>query len=138
MGRYHLGALHLGYEELVAIEDLPAARNEIIYQDKQLVVSRTRKPDGLRFAGEIDSSNAHAITQSLAARAPAEGDVHLDVTSLIFIDISGIRAIVSAAENLGDGRRILLHGLPAQLAHVMSIVGWAEAPTLAICEGDHE
>ena len=86
----------------------------------------------------VDITSAHAITQSLAARPAAEGDVHLDVTSLIFIDISGIRAIVSAAEKLGEGRRILLHGLPAQLARVMSIVGWAEAPTLAICEGDHE
>jgi anti-anti-sigma regulatory factor len=64
--------------------------------------------------------------------------VHLDVTQLRFIDVSGIRAIVSAAENLGEGRRILLHGLPTQLARVLSIVGWAEAPTLAICEGEHE
>jgi hypothetical protein len=32
MGRYHLGALHLGYEELLAIEDLAAARKEIIYR----------------------------------------------------------------------------------------------------------
>src|SRR2546428_1214714 len=125
MGSYHMGALHLGYEELTAIEDLAAAGKEIIYQDKQLVVSRTRKPAGLKFAGEIDSSNAHAITQSLASGAPAEGDVHLDVTQLRFIDVSGIRAIVSAAENLGEGRRILLHGLPTQLARVLSIVGWA-------------
>jgi anti-anti-sigma factor len=129
-----MGALHPGYQELLAIEDLAPARKQIIYHDKQLVVSRTRKPAGLKFAGEIDSSNAHAITQSVVAGAPAEGDVHLDVTSLIFIDISGIRAVVSAAENLSDGRRILLHELPAQLARVMSIVGWAEAPTLAICD----
>jgi anti-anti-sigma factor len=133
-----MGALHLGYEELLAIEDLAAAGKEIVYQDKHLVVSRTRKPAGLKFAGEIDSSNAHAVTQSLIAGGTAEGDVHLDVTQLRFIDVSGIRAIVSAAENLGEGRRILLHGLPAQLARVVSIVGWAEAPTLVICEGDHE
>jgi anti-anti-sigma factor len=133
-----MGALHLGYEELLAIEDLAAASKEIIYQDKQLVVSRTRKPAGLKFSGEIDSSNAHAVTQSLIGGGTAESDVHLDVTQLRFIDVSGIRAIVSAAESLGEGRRILLHGLPAQLARVVSIVGWAEAPTLAICEGDHE
>lgn len=111
---------------------------ELIYQDKQLVVSRTTNPAGLRFAGEIDTSNTYAITQSLAAGGPAEGDLHLDVTALRFIDISGIRAIVSAAENLSDGRRILLHGLPAQLARVMGIVDWAEAPTLAICEGKED
>jgi len=138
MGSYHMGALHLGYEELLAIEDPAAAGKEIIYQDKQLVISRTRKPAGLKFAGEIDSANAHAITQSLASGAPAEGDVHLDVTQLRFIDVSGIRAIVSSAGNLGEDRRILLHGQSTQLERVLSIVGWAEAPTLAICGGEHE
>ena len=44
MGSYHMGALHLGYEELLAIEDPAAAGKEIIYQDKQLVISRTRNP----------------------------------------------------------------------------------------------
>jgi hypothetical protein len=74
MDPYHMGALHPGYQELLAIEDLAPARKQIIYHDKQLVVSRTRKPAGLKFAGEIDSSNAHAITQSVVAGAPAEGD----------------------------------------------------------------
>jgi len=64
--------------------------------------------------------------------------VHLDVTQLRFIDVSGIRAIVSSAGNLGEDRRILLHGQSTQLERVLSIVGWAEAPTLAICGGEHE
>jgi len=42
MGSYHMGALHLGYEELLAIEDPAAAGKEIIYQDKHRLSERAR------------------------------------------------------------------------------------------------
>ena len=104
-----------------------------VYADKQLVVTRTRMPEGLRFAGEIDISNSSAVAESLKIAFPRTGDAHLDVSRLSFCDISGIRAIVDTARDLGDGRKVLLHGLPEQLETVMRVTGWSSLPSLALC-----
>ena len=110
-----------------------------VYADRSLIVSRTRVPKGLRFVGEIDATNAHAVAESLVGASAEGGDIHLDLTGLIFCDISGIRALVEAAENLGEGWQLKLHGLPAQLQTVMKATGWADLPSLAICTcGDDE
>lgn len=105
-----------------------------MYSDRQLVVTRTAEPRGLMFSGEIDMTNSDAVATSLARDFPVPGDAHLDLRHLIFCDISGIRALVDTAEALGPGRRVLLHGLPEQLATVMRVTGWSELPTLVICD----
>ena len=105
-----------------------------VYADKQLVVLRTSTPPGLRFAGEIDASNSHSVATSIAAAAGHQRDVHVDVSSLLFCDISGIRELVAAADRFNAGRRMLLHGMPSQLETVIRVVGWNELPTLAVCE----
>jgi anti-anti-sigma regulatory factor len=109
-----------------------------VYADKQLVVSRTTSPDGLSFAGEIDASNSHAVGDSISTAQMPDRDIHVEVAGLIFCDISGIRAFVSAAEALPEGRRLLLHGMPAQLETVIKVVGWNRMPSLVVCkcEGD--
>lgn len=104
-----------------------------VYADRQLMVTETDVPAGLRFAGEIDVSNSSAVAQSLKIAFPHDGDPHLDVSRLSFCDVSGIRAIVEAALDLGEGRRLLLHGLPEQLAIVMRVTGWSALPNLALC-----
>jgi anti-anti-sigma factor len=104
-----------------------------IYADKQLVVTPTVNPRGLRFAGEIDVTNSDAVTHSLHAGFGEAGDAHLDLTRLSFCDISGIRALVEAALGLGAGRRILLHGQPEQLETVMRVTGWSNMPSLELC-----
>lgn len=70
----------------------------------------------------------------LATTAGLEDDVHLDVTSLIFCDISGIRAFVEAAEQRKRGR-LVLHGMPDLLQTVMRVTGWADLPRLDVCGG---
>ncbi len=107
-----------------------------MYVDKQLVVTRTAGPAGLRFSGEIDMTNAHAVVRSLTAAFPTEGHPHLDLTGLIFCDISGIRALVDAAEGLGTNRRLLIHGLPEQIQNVIRVTGWSERPSLVLCDCD--
>jgi anti-anti-sigma factor len=120
--------------ELYKIEDLRVPAREHVYADKQLVVLRTISPAGISFAGEIDASNSHAIGSSIAAALTPTRDMHIDVASLQFCDISGIRAFVSAAESLPKGRRILLHGLPTQLETVIKVVGWNRIPALVMCK----
>ncbi len=109
-----------------------------VYADRQLVVTRTAHPRGLRFAGEIDVTNSDAVGQALRVGIDSACDAHIDVSRLSFCDISGIRALVEAALDLGGGRRVLLHGLPEQLQTVMRVTGWSEMPSLALCRcGSH-
>lgn len=105
-----------------------------VYADRQLVVTRTVRPPGLMFAGEIDLSNSDAVATSLLREFPVFGDAHLDLRRLIFCDISGIRALVEAADELGTGRRLLLHGLPDQLQAVIRVTGWSDRPSLVLCD----
>lgn len=115
--------------------DMPAEeRRADVYADRQLVITRTVSPAGLMFSGEIDALNSHSVASSLAAEFPVFGDAHLDLTRLIFCDISGIRALVDAAEQMGAGRRLLLHGLPEQLQTVMRVTGWSDLPSLVLCD----
>ena len=103
-----------------------------VYADKQLVVTRTRDPYGLLFSGEIDVTNCHAVAECLSTTFVGDDDLHLDVSGLIFCDISGIRAFVEAA-GPGEVRHLLLHGLPDALQTVMKVTGWADLPNLVLC-----
>jgi anti-anti-sigma factor len=105
-----------------------------LYADKQLVVARTGSPAGIKFAGEIDASNSHSVSSSIAAAMTPGNDLHVDVSQVMFCDISGIRAFVSVAEGLPAGRRLLLHGMPTALENVMRVVGWNRLPALVACE----
>lgn len=131
MGAYGIGRYAVG--GMVEIEVLPGMGGHV-YADKQLVVVRTATPEGISFAGEIDASNSHAVGTSIAAASAPDLDIHVEVTSLLFCDISGIRAFVSAAESLPKGRRLLLHGMPAQLETVIKVVGWNRIPALVVCK----
>ena len=120
--------------EALSIDDLveAAIRGGRIYADKQLLVTRTLEPYGLCFSGEIDMTNSHAVRQSLSMAFVRTGDMHLDLRSLIFCDISGIRSFVDAAEAM-DGGRLLLHGLPPLLQKVMAVTGWSDMESLVLC-----
>jgi anti-anti-sigma regulatory factor len=118
----------------VSDRQAPGVASAELYADKQLVVLRTTTPPGVRFVGEIDASNSNAVSAALAAAVELEGDVHVDVSSLLFCDISGIRELVAAAQAMAAGRRLLLHGLPALIETVIRVVGWSRLPTLVVCE----
>jgi anti-anti-sigma regulatory factor len=115
------------------VDVLPGMPGDV-YADKQLVVLRTQSPSGLSFAGEIDATNSHAVSEAIASAQVPDRDIHIEVGGLVFCDISGIRAFVAAAEGLPDGRRMLLHGMPAQLETVIKAVGWNRIPALVVCK----
>ncbi|HET7465422.1 MAG TPA: STAS domain-containing protein [Candidatus Dormibacteraeota bacterium] len=104
-----------------------------IYADSFLVVTRTHQPDGLRFSGEIDINNSSAVAEALRRGFPNGGDHHIDLRSLLFCDISGIRAFVDAGRELEPGHQLRLHGLPKPLERVMQVTGWSDLPWLAMC-----
>ncbi len=110
------------------------------------MISRAHPDSGLSITGAIDYYNAEAVAEALTTlfhadgEAPAifrnaitgNGDLHLDLSRLEFTDVTGIRALVRLAENAGDGRRLVLRGLPPSIVKVMTVVGWAELPNLVI------
>jgi anti-anti-sigma factor len=105
-----------------------------VYADGHLIVTRTSQPVGLRFAGEIDITNSEAVAQSLRVALTEGLRQHLDLSGLSFCDISGIRALVDTTLELGEGRQVLLHGLPKQLQTVMRVTGWSKGPNLELCD----
>jgi anti-anti-sigma regulatory factor len=121
---------------------------DLVYADKQLVVSRTSKHAELNINGAIDYYNADAVAAALIAELQRTGDVstalsdaitgngdlHLDLSRLEFTDVTGIRALVRIAETAAVGRRLVLRGLPPRIRTVMVVVGWADLPNLVIDE----
>lgn len=118
-----------------------------VYSDKQVMISR----DGfgkLVIAGALDYFNAGPVAAVLAREmegsvpdgeptaldgaAPRNGDLQVDLSRLEFSDVTGIRALVRVAERAGGGRRLVLRGLPPQIARVMAVVGWSDLPNLVI------
>lgn len=112
------------------------AEADFLYADKQLVITQTWEPPGLSISGVIDLFNVDAFARSLNSSLDGEGDMNVDLSQLEFCDVSGIRALVSAAERLGSRRRLVLLGLPPQLQTVMTVVGWANLPGLVLGEPD--
>ena len=108
------------------------AADDVVYVDKQLVITSTEAPAGLSACGAIDVFNVDAFAQVLAASLAGGGDLNIDLHRLEFCDVSGIRALVSAARGVDDGRRLIVRGLPAGLRSVMTLVGWSDLPGLVI------
>jgi anti-anti-sigma factor len=115
-----------------------SARRDVAYQDKQLVVTHTFEPVGLRFMGAVDASNVEAVARVLdwTLQAHEQADVHIDVRGLEFADVSGIRALVAAAERVNGSRRLILYGIPPLMTRVMDVVGWTDVPALTLSDSE--
>jgi anti-anti-sigma regulatory factor len=103
-----------------------------VYADTILQIVPTVDPPGLALVGDIEAANVEAVGRALARMESAGGDVHLDLSGLLFCDLGGLQAIVRAAQTLGPGRRLVLHGIPRQLERALEIVEWAPLPNLTI------
>ena len=112
------------------------ADDDLLYSDKQLVIRRTYAPSGLSVSGAIDVFNVDAFAEMLVSCLQGPGDLRVDLHYLEFCDVSGIRALVSAAKEVQQGRRLVLIGLPNQLRKVMTLVGWNDLPGMVISEPD--
>jgi anti-anti-sigma factor len=112
------------------------AEDDLLYIDKQLVMRRTYAPSGLSVSGAIDVFNVDAFAETLVSSLQGAGDLRVDLQNLEFCDVSGIRALVSAAKDVPQGSRLVLTGLPLQLRNAMTLVGWNDLPGLVIDDAD--
>jgi ABC-type transporter Mla MlaB component len=106
--------------------------NRPLYSDPILQIVPTVDPPGLALVGDVDRSNVAAVARALGGMRQQAGDVHLDLSGLLFCDLGGLQAIVRAAHALNEGRRLVLHGIPRQLERALEIVDWAPLPALTI------
>ncbi len=77
-----------------------------------------------RLPGHADLSTRpdfEALLHVLCAHAT--GDVHLDLASLDFIDVSGVIALLNAAATLPAGCHLVLDNAPASMHRILEVLG---------------
>lgn len=79
----------------------------------------------LVLRGELDASNASAVTERVEACA---GEVvHLDLTGVTFMDSSGLAALIQAQRRLRTGgRRLAITETSEPVQRVLDLAGVAE------------
>jgi anti-anti-sigma factor len=103
---------------------------DVLYQSGLLRVTRTYEPLGLRVVGDVDAFTVPVLESALRSLLDYEGDIHLELSGLQFMDVAGLELVVSTARDLTDGRRLVLHCLSPHLRRVMELVGWDRTPGL--------
>jgi anti-anti-sigma factor len=86
---------------------------------------------GLRIEGELDRSTLPALVRALASMAGC-GSFCLDLSGLTFIDVGGLRALVTAAADLHGGHVLTIRSAPAQVRRLLELIGWHETPGLRL------
>jgi anti-anti-sigma factor len=103
------------------------------YVDGVLRVELTSPPLGVRLFGEVDMDNcAHVRSALVTQTAAGATDVHVDVASLDFIDIAGLRTLVETALLIQPGRRLVLHSASEELCGLVELAGWDRVPGLVL------
>ena len=85
----------------------------------------------IAISGALDIDSAAFLAARLAD-FNLPGDVVLLTSGLDFADVSGCRALVRAAETLGEGRRLVLPDPAPPLVRVLKLCGWSEHGRLVL------
>lgn len=103
------------------------------FENGLLRIIRTVDPYGLRVEGAVDHSTVAVFGASLDRIVKAtRQDVHADLGGVRFIDVAGVRALVSVASRLEDGRLLVLDPVPRHVRHLLHLVGWDAVPGLRL------
>jgi anti-anti-sigma regulatory factor len=86
---------------------------------------------GLRVDGEVDLLTVASLQRALRGLAAVDGDVHLELAGLRFIDLSGAAVLASFAASLDRGRRLLLQDPPSMLRRMIGLL-WGQHPGLTM------
>ena len=82
---------------------------------------------GVRLAGDLDLATAWWLERALRDAQAEAGQVVLDLSDLTFLDCSGIRVILDAAERARrEGHRLTVVPGPAQVNMVFTLTGAAD------------
>lgn len=79
-----------------------------------VTVIETTDPYGVRLEGEVDFATSVMLADALTRIVDgADGDVHVDLSGLRFIDVGAARLLARAARQLGPARSLVL-GSPSR------------------------
>lgn len=76
-----------------------------------------------RLIGELDMATVANFTEAVGAALGTTRDIILDLSSLTFIDSSGIAAFLDLARGFDGERRLLLEAPRDQVKRVLDLVG---------------
>lgn len=82
--------------------------------------------DGLAVFGEIDLNGHVEWEQALRLVTGRAAEAHVHLAELRFIDVRGVTLLVNIADELRDGKRVVVHDAPPGLHRVMDVL-WSEA-----------
>jgi anti-anti-sigma factor len=97
---------------------------------KTLRITIITDPPGLAFAGDVDFRSLDEFTTAVSHAVDAyRGDVHLDLSQVEFIEVSGMRVLADVSRRLAqENRRLVLKDLAPHLRPVLQVVGWSQWP----------
>ncbi|MEU0369571.1 STAS domain-containing protein [Streptomyces sp. NPDC006283] len=95
-----------------------------------LKIRRMTDPPGMHVTGEVVLTTHDAWEHALEDLVAGDGDVHLDLSSVTFVDVAGASAVAVAAQHLGTGRRMVLQRPPRALRRALEMF-W---PDLSVIE----
>ncbi|MDH6627212.1 anti-anti-sigma regulatory factor [Streptomyces sp. LBL] len=97
-----------------------------------LTVSPLATRNGLRVAGEVGLATHQVWERALERAVREDGDVyHLELSAVTFVDVAGAGALAAAAQELGDGRRMVLDHPPQALRRVLAML-WPDLSAIEV------
>ncbi|GAA2314599.1 hypothetical protein GCM10010149_77650 [Nonomuraea roseoviolacea subsp. roseoviolacea] len=91
--------------------------------EQVLRITPLTDPPGLRLEGELDRATLPVLTRALAAMA-GRGSFCVDLRGLTFIDVGGLRALVTVAAGLSDGHVVTMRAPSPQVRRLLVLTGW--------------
>jgi len=103
----------------------------VYHEDPLLRICRQHAPPGIRLAGEIDYRRVPELNHALAEALRLDGDIHVNLTHLRFMDAAAAAAIGQAAVSLPPGRTMAV--VCTRAVHkVLDLVGVTRQPTVQV------
>jgi anti-anti-sigma factor len=91
---------------------------------------------GYRLEGELDLATSQDLLAAVRERPGKEEPLTLDFSGVTFMDSSGLRALLEAAKDRGDGKLLVILDPSPQVRRVLDISLPDGAPGLEVKAGD--
>ncbi|MCC3763490.1 STAS domain-containing protein [Glycomyces sp. TRM65418] len=89
----------------------------------------------LHVSGTVDLNSHKAWGRLLRQATVGDGELHLDLAQLAFIDMRGVSILVNVAGELPSGARIVVHGSPPHMRRMMEVL-WPDGVDALTIKGD--
>ena len=91
---------------------------------------------GLRLAGELDLATAPQLAEALLDYASSEGELHLNLSGLTFLDSSGLHVIMALTRPMDGNRSVVLINPSTAAMRCLEITGIDDHPAVEIRHED--